>query len=122
MSVSIRISICCCCCVLTGGFCLLAAGSWSGLLCQNPFSLFFPCALPPCAAGVGGFLGDEPPDEKYMGEKYVQEEFLGEESLGKKYMGEKYVQEDFLGEESLGEKYMGEKYMGRKICARRVSG
>ena len=37
--------------------------------------------------------------EKYMGEKFEQEEFLGEESLG-----EKYVQEEFLGEESLGEK------------------
>ena len=48
--------------------------------------------------------------EKYIGEKYVQEEFLGEESLSEKYMGEKYVQEEFLGEESLGEKYMGEMY------------
>ena len=48
--------------------------------------------------------------EKYMGEKYVQEE-----SLGEKYMGEKYVQEEFLGEEFLGKKW-------RKVCARRVSG
>ena len=30
--------------------------------------------------------------EKYIGEKYVQEEFLGE-----KYKGEKYVQEESLG-------------------------
>ena len=57
---------------------------------------------------------------KILGEKYMVEKYVQEESLGEKYMGGKSVQEEFLGEESLGEEYM--IVYGLNVCARRVSG